>query len=88
VVRNPGSGKTQILPWAPFACDLDGLADGQGMVEAEWVLTRRNTFGPLHLTPITQPAIGPTHFRSEGDEWSDDYQLVPVGLKESPVIES
>jgi hypothetical protein len=88
VVRNPASGKTQILPWAPFACDLDGIADGQGMVEAEWVLTRRNTFGPLHLTPITQPAIGPTHFRSEGDEWSDEYQLVPVGLKEPPVIES
>jgi hypothetical protein len=88
VVKHPTNGKTQILPWAPFACDLDGLADGQGMVEAEWVLTRRNTFGPLHLTPITQPAIGPTHFRSEGDEWSDDYQLVPVGLKEPPVTES
>jgi len=52
------------------------------------VLTRRNTFGPLHLTPIEQPAIGPTHFRSEGENWSDDYQLVAVGLAKPPVIES
>ena len=88
VVRNPANGKSQILPWAPFACDLDGLVDAQGLVEVEWVLTRRNTFGPLHLTPIPQPAIGPTHFRSEGNHWSDDYQLVPVGLQKSPVIES
>lgn len=88
VVRNPANGKSQILPWAPFACDLEGLVDDRGMVEVEWVLTRRNTFGPLHLTPIGQPAIGPTHFRSEGDEWSDDYQLVPVGLEKSPILES
>ena len=88
VVRNPGSGKSQILPWAPFACDLDGLVDDGGLVQVEWVLTRRNTFGPLHLTPIEQPAIGPTHFRSEGTAWSDDYQLMPIGLKEPPVIES
>jgi hypothetical protein len=88
VVRNPGSGKSQILPWAPFACDLDGLVDDGGLVQVEWVLTRRNTFGPLHLTPIEQPAIGPTHFRSEGTAWSDDYQLMPIGLKEPPIIES
>jgi hypothetical protein len=88
VARNPANGKSQILPWAPFACDLEGLVDDQSMVEVEWVLTRRNTFGPLHLTPIEQPAIGPTHFRSEGDEWSDDYQLVPVGLEKSPILES
>jgi hypothetical protein len=88
VARNPANGKSQILPWAPFACDLVGLVDDQSMVEVEWVLTRRNTFGPLHLTPIEQPAIGPTHFRSEGDEWSDDYQLVPVGLEKSPILES
>jgi hypothetical protein len=28
------------------------------------------------------------HFRSEGENWSDDYQLVAVGLAKPPVIES
>jgi hypothetical protein len=88
VVRNPDNGKSQILPWAPFACDLDGLVDAQGLVEVEWVLTRRNTLGPLHLTPMDPPSIGPTSFRSEGASWSVDFQLVPVGLQEPPVVES
>jgi hypothetical protein len=88
VVRNPANGKSQILPWAPFACDLDALADAEGLVEVEWVLTRRNTFGPLHLTPMDPPMVGPTQFRSEGEQWSDDYQLTPVGLELPPVVES
>lgn len=87
VVKNPTTGKSTILPWEPFDCALDGLADDQGLVEVEWVLTRRNTFGPLHLTPMDPPAIGPMHFRSEGENWSDDFQLVPVGLNKSPLIE-
>ncbi len=88
VVKNPATGQSQILPWEPFACPLDGLADAQGLVEVEWVLTRRNTFGPLHLTPMDPPMVGPMHFRSEGDKWSDDFQLAPVGLDEMPVLES
>lgn len=88
VVRNSANGKSQILPWAPFACDMDGLANAEGLVEVEWVLTRRNTFGPLHLTPMDPPMVGPTQFRSEGEQWSDDYQLTPVGLQQPPIIES
>jgi hypothetical protein len=88
VVKNPTNGKSQNLPWAPFACDLDGLADAQGNVDVEWVLTRRNTFGPLHLIPMDPAWVGPTQFRSEGEQWSDDYQLIPVGMAKSPVVQS
>lgn len=87
VVKNPSTGTSHTLPWEPFACALDGLADERGLVEVEWVLTRRNTLGPLHLTPMDPPAIGPMSFRSEGENWSDEFQLVPVGLKEPPIIE-
>ena len=87
-IKNPSTGQSQILPWEPFTCDLDGLADAQGLVEVAWVLTRRNTFGPLHLTPMDPSFVGPVHFRSEGENWSDDYQLVAVGLAKPPVIES
>ena len=88
VVKNPTDGKSLILPWAPFACDLDGLANAQGVVDVEWVLTRRNTFGPLHLTPMDPVWVGPAQFRTEGEQWSDDYQLIPVGMAEPPAVES
>jgi len=86
VVKSPAAGKSQILPWAPFECDLDGLVDAGGIVEVEWILTRRNSFGPLHLAPMDPAWVGPGEFRSEGDKWSDDYQLIPVGLREPPSL--
>lgn len=27
-------------------------------------------------------------YRSEGEQWSQDYQLIPVGMAEPPVLES
>lgn len=87
VVRHPGSDKQHILPWPPYTCDLDGLVDDDGQVCVEWVLTRRNTFGPLHLIPIDQPHIAPHHFRTEGAAWSDAHQLIPTGLGAAPSIQ-
>lgn len=72
------------MPWKPFSTDLEGLVDENGFVVVEWVLTRRNTFGPLHLVPVQQDSIDPQRFRSSGSEWSDEYQLIPVGLAHPP----
>jgi hypothetical protein len=47
-----------------------------------------NAFGPLHLVPADPSFVDPMHFRREGAGWSDDYQLIPVGLKEPSVIQS
>lgn len=86
VIRHPAGIAQRILPWEPFVCDLEGLTDENGQVVAEWVLTRRNTFGPLHLTPVEQRNIGPASFRSEGASWSDEYQLVATGLDGPPAL--
>ena len=32
--------------------------------------------------------MGPVKFPSEGEHWSDDYQIIPVGLAKSPVVRS
>ena len=80
VVRNPETGQSQCLPWGPFKFAPAEWTDANGDIAIELVLTRRNTFGPLHLTPLKQAWIGPTQFRTEGDNWSDDYQLFPAGL--------
>ncbi len=85
-VRHPGGSARQVLPWAPFETALNGLVNDDGKVVVECVLTRRNTFGPLHLMPIEQNSIGPRSFRSEGEAWSDQHQLVPVGLRSVPQV--
>jgi len=84
--RSPDGRAVHAAPWAPFECQLDQLASRDGVVIADLALTRRNTFGPLHLVPIDQPAIGPHSFRSSGDAWSDAYQLIPAGLTASPQV--
>lgn len=84
--RSPDGCAVHAAPWAPFECQLDKLASRDGVVIADLALTRRNTFGPLHLVPIDQPAIGPHSFRSSGDSWSDAYQLIPAGLTSPPQL--
>ncbi len=49
-------------------------------------LLRRNTFGPLHLVPMRADAYGPDHFVTEGQAWSQTYQLYPSGLLKAPVF--
>ena len=47
---------------------------------------RGNTFGPLHLTPMDPAWVGPAQSRSEGERWSDDYQVIPVGMSKPPLL--
>lgn len=50
----------------------------------ELVLTRRNTFGPLHQVPAVVQSYGPDNFLTEGTEWSERYMLLPQGLMKRP----
>lgn len=82
VFRHSSGTLRKVIPWKPFESALDGLVDDRGRVIVEWVLTRRNTFGPLHLVPVKQDSIGPRSFRSQGEGWADYHQLIPVGLQD------
>jgi hypothetical protein len=48
------------------------------------VLTRRNTFGPLHLVPKRSAAYQPGHWITGGKRWSENYQLWEAGLLTAP----
>lgn len=48
------------------------------------VLTRRNTFGPLHMLPALVDGYGPDSFTTTGKHWSDSYVLLPQGLLKPP----
>lgn len=53
----------------------------------EIILTRRNTFGPLHRVPIKAYAYGPETFLTEGDEWKDSPVLIEQGLMGIPEMQ-
>lgn len=70
------SGKEEkVLAFPPYEAETetDDLA-------LKIYFTRRNTFGPLHLTPQPQSAYGPDSFVSQGENWTEDYMLVPQGF--------
>lgn len=62
--------------FTPFAETLD----------VDVILTRRNTFGPLHQIPVCTPSYAPGNFVTEGEAFSQEYQLHPAGLLEPPTI--
>ena len=71
-----------LLAQAP----LEELAEAAEALEVEVILTRRNTFGPLHQCPKEAPSYGPGNFMTTGEGWSDAYMLYPQGLLEKPEV--
>lgn len=67
----------QILGWDPFESDISGC---KKFVDVEVILTRRNTFGPLHDTQDPRAFIGPWCFVTEGSEFRSEPILTPSGL--------
>lgn len=76
-----------VAAWPPYEVDLTPHLDGDRHdLTLEVFGTRRNTFGPLHFADPNPPAIGPEHFVSEGEDWTDSYVLKPAGLLDHPVL--
>lgn len=76
----------KILAWKPYEADISNYITEQKEVILEVVLTRRNTFGPLHQVPMKAKAYGPFSYVTEGENFSDQYVLYPSGLLEEPKI--
>lgn len=70
----------EVLFAPPYCCEIRNLR------ALEVVLTRRNTFGPLHCADKKRFAYGPDAFVSEKDKWQNEYVLLQQGLMEKPEI--
>lgn len=70
-----------VIAWPPYQAEVTDLTGIQV------VLTRRNTFGPLHALPARADAYGPGNFLTEGKAWTEEYVLLPQGLMELPGME-
>lgn len=66
----------KIIAWKPY----ETVVEPADKIEVELVLTRRNTFGPLHELPAVVPSYGPENFIREGSSWSDEFVTLPCGL--------
>lgn len=84
-VRWDGS-EGQLLPWAPFQADVAAAVRQGAPVALDVFLTRRNTFGPLHLVPPIAGTYGPGHWVTTGDRFRLEHQLLPSGLLDAPVL--
>jgi hypothetical protein len=71
--------KEKLIAFSPFEADITEFAGKK--IELEYILTRRNTFGPLHQYPELVSAYGPDNFITEGENFLyDRYGLLPQGM--------
>jgi hypothetical protein len=83
------SGKNspeKMIAWQPYQAEISDIANREKELLLNVVLTRRNTFGPLHQLPLRPWAYGPFSFVPEGDAYSENYTLIPSGLLADPEI--
>ena len=80
---DPGAANEKILAWEPNRVEITDNLEGDKELSLEVVLTRRNSFGPLHHTPFAMIAA-PPHFISKGRNFTNNYMLYPSGILENP----
>ena len=73
------------IAFSPYQLSLGTLTAGEHKMELKLFGSRVNCFGPLHLTTHID-WIGPQAWRTEGDLYSDDYRVSPLGVTRSPML--
>ncbi len=75
-----------IIGWQPHEVDVTELVRGKSQAElaVEVISHRRNAFGPLHNTTARPQFCGPASFVTSGEEWQEEYNLVPCGCMSPP----
>lgn len=72
----------RLIAWQPYQVDVsEEFLANAATLDLEIVLTRRNTFGPLHLVPAIARSYGPGSFTTKGDSFANEYQFLPAGLQ-------
>lgn len=74
------------IPWrAALPLDITGfLQEGRNRLEIEVTGSPRNLFGPFHLSDRKRSVTNDQCFRTEGSDYTEEYQVVPYGLFQPP----
>ncbi|MFH1968834.1 MAG: hypothetical protein ABIJ53_00790 [Verrucomicrobiota bacterium] len=84
-----------VLAWPPYETDITAFvksaqpahrAPHAVMLGIQILGHRRNSHGPLHHAQKWPLWTGPAEFITTGDQWCEDYQLVPCGLLKPPEL--
>jgi hypothetical protein len=77
-----------IIAWKPNEVDItDFIRSGNKcLLGIEILGHRRNSHGPLHFHQKWPIWTGPSSFVPEGEEFTEDYQIVPCGLMKTPEV--
>ena len=75
-----------MIAWQPYEAEVGAICRDRETLPLHVVVTRRNTFGPVHELPLKQGAYGPASFHSLGGNWSESYAITPAGLLEAPTF--
>ena len=74
------------IAYAPFSILLTDVTPGDHKVTLTLYASRVNCFGALHAC-VDLSWKGPNMYFTRGSEWSYEYNLKPVGILKSPVVE-
>ncbi|MCR5040464.1 MAG: hypothetical protein K6C36_00040 [Clostridia bacterium] len=80
-VKISSAGGSNVRGWEPFEADVTEAVLNNEPIYVTVEGSRANVFGPLHERNRPAPACGPGSFLTEGDDWTDDYSLIPCGLQ-------
>jgi len=83
ITVNPDGTDPAKITWQPNRVDITDQLNESAELTLELVLTRRNTFGPLHHNPLNF-ITGPGHFLSTGEMFTMNYMLYPSGILKNP----
>ena len=68
------------IAFAPYCVETGPLRAARHTVEITCYGTRQNGFGQVHHEQGVFFSKNPDSWRSEGDLWLDEYQLLPCGI--------
>lgn len=75
-----------LISWPEYRIDItDQIVDGKNLLGVKLFGSRRNAFGPLHISIDKPRWIGPGSFIAP-ECFQEGYKLVPYGLYYPPVI--
>ncbi|MEP4079384.1 hypothetical protein [Haloferula sp.] len=75
-----------MIAFEPHEAELTKARPDCEFIDLELILTRRNTFGPLHQIPLRDFWYGPENWITEGGAFSEEWMLFPAGLLEAPEV--
>ena len=72
--------------YPPYKLHINNVKKGKHRLDITLFTHRNNCFAAVHLTDTRHSWHGPGAWRSLGDEWSYEYNLLPVGILTSPTL--